>query len=112
MASPYPVIISAEVHCGPQQQLALACILKEVFGSALVTAPIAINQGLREHDLPSPEQLKYKILFKRRLSRVGEGLSGKRLLALRPSIPMEAKSGKIQDSLRSEKALNLGERQA
>lgn len=68
MASPYPVIISAEVHCGPHQQLALACILKEVFGSALVTAPLATEHRSQQKDLPSPEQLKYKILFKVRIT--------------------------------------------
>jgi phosphatidylinositol phospholipase C delta len=64
MASPYPVIISAEVHCGPQQQKVLVDILTEVFGDALVTAPLAAAKGLPEDILPSPEELKYKIMFK------------------------------------------------
>ncbi|ODN84111.1 hypothetical protein L202_00124 [Cryptococcus amylolentus CBS 6039] len=60
VASPYPVIISAEIHCTYEQQTRLAQILKEVFGERLVTTPLA--QGFTE--LPSPEQLKGKILFK------------------------------------------------
>jgi phosphatidylinositol phospholipase C delta len=64
MASSYPVIISAEVHCGTQQQRVLVRILTEVFGEALVTAPLAVEKGLPEEALPSPEQLKYKIMFK------------------------------------------------
>lgn len=64
MASPYPVIISAEVHCGTQQQKVLVDILTEVFGDALITAPLAAGKGLPENVLPSPEELKYKIMFK------------------------------------------------
>lgn len=64
MASPYPIIISAEVHCGVQQQKVLVKILKEVFGDALVTAPLGSEKEWQEETLPSPEQLKYKIMFK------------------------------------------------
>lgn len=80
MASPYPLIISAEMHCGPQQQLVLVEILKQVFGDHLLTAELEhetyksdgmsdFKNGLRRNhavlsQLPSPEQLKYKILFK------------------------------------------------
>ncbi|OCF55510.1 phosphatidylinositol phospholipase C, delta [Kwoniella mangroviensis CBS 10435] len=60
VASPYPVIISAEIHCSFEQQNRLATILKEVFGDRLITAPLT-----REcTDLPSPEQLKNRIMFK------------------------------------------------
>lgn len=59
VSSPYPVIISAEVHCSTEQQQLLASILRDVFGDSLVTAP------LDELDrLPSPEELKHRILFK------------------------------------------------
>lgn len=60
MASPYPVIISAEVHCDLEQQTLLAAILRETFGSALVQES-DVPAG---SELPSPEQLKYRILFK------------------------------------------------
>ncbi|WRT64100.1 uncharacterized protein IL334_001029 [Kwoniella shivajii] len=60
VASPYPVIISAEIHCSLEQQHRLANILTEVFGDKLVTAPISGEYN----DLPSPEQLKNRILFK------------------------------------------------
>ncbi|WVQ71248.1 hypothetical protein IAR50_000773 [Cryptococcus sp. DSM 104548] len=60
VSSPYPVIISAEIHCSSEQQMRLAQILKEVFGERLVSTPLA--QGFTE--LPSPEQLKGRILFK------------------------------------------------
>jgi phosphatidylinositol phospholipase C delta len=68
MASPYPIIISAEMHCGPEQQIKLVDILKEVFADQLVTAELNKAQGTVEEievkELPSPEQLKYRILFK------------------------------------------------
>ncbi|EIW70015.1 hypothetical protein TREMEDRAFT_38681 [Tremella mesenterica DSM 1558] len=57
--SPYPVIISAEVHCSFEQQGKLAMILREEFGDNLITSPIDDREGL-----PSPEELKYRILFK------------------------------------------------
>lgn len=59
VTSPYPVIISAEVHCSSEQQERLGAILRGVFGEKLVTAPLPGCVGL-----PSPEDLKYRILFK------------------------------------------------
>ena len=62
VASPYPIIISAEVHCSIPQQDVIAQIMREVFGDALVTAPI---EGFANLDvLPSPEHLKGRILLK------------------------------------------------
>ena len=59
VTSPYPVIISAEVHCSLEQQERLAAILKDSFGAQLVTEPI---EGVSS--MASPEQLKGRILFK------------------------------------------------
>lgn len=58
--SPYPVIVSLEVHCNPDQQRKMVDTMKSVFGDKLLLAT------LPEHmqDLPSPEELKYKILVK------------------------------------------------
>jgi len=62
VTSPYPIIISAEVHCGLTQQDMLANIMKSVFGDALVSAPI---DGRPKIDvLPSPEALKGMVLLK------------------------------------------------
>ncbi|KAF9531255.1 hypothetical protein CPB83DRAFT_849645 [Crepidotus variabilis] len=62
VASPYPIIISAEVHCGLAQQDLIAKIMIEVFGEALVKIP---PEGIpRFEQLPSPTDLKGKILFK------------------------------------------------
>ncbi|CAA7263434.1 unnamed protein product [Cyclocybe aegerita] len=63
VASPYPIIISAEVHCGLAGQDMIANIMISTFGEALVR----INPGDspdKVEILPSPEELKYKILLK------------------------------------------------
>lgn len=58
--SPYPVIISLEVHCNPMQQAVMADIMKNVFGDKLIIAPLDPNSSV----LPSPEALRNKILIK------------------------------------------------
>ncbi|PPQ68017.1 hypothetical protein CVT24_002926 [Panaeolus cyanescens] len=79
VASPYPIIISAEVHCSVGQQDMIADIMVEVFGDALVRSISdgpAVGQAVggsgaldgvstkKLEGLPSPEELKGKILFK------------------------------------------------
>ena len=56
----YPVILSIENHCSIPQQHRMAEIMDEIFGDFLFKVD-------RDDDceyLPSPEQLKYKILIK------------------------------------------------
>lgn len=62
VTSPYPVLISAEVHCGVAQQEKLVDIMMEAFGDSLVQAPVEGRPPLKE--LPSPDDLKHKILLK------------------------------------------------
>ena len=62
VTSPYPVIISAEIHCSLPQQDMMADIMHEVFGDILIRAPI--NGQRKIEELPSPEQLKGKVLLK------------------------------------------------
>lgn len=62
VTSPYPIIISAELHCSLPQQDMLAAIMHEVFGEVLVSAPIGTRISMDE--LPSPEDLKGRVLFK------------------------------------------------
>ena len=64
VTSPYPVIISAEVHCGIIQQHAIAEILKEVFKDKLVTERIDDEAPEPLKQLPSPRMLMNKILLK------------------------------------------------
>ena len=59
-SSPYPLIISLEVHCSPEQQLCMVEIMKKYFAEKLVLEPLhALGKTL-----PSPEELKGKILIK------------------------------------------------
>lgn len=60
--SPYPLLISAEVHCGLAQQDKMVDIMNEVFGEALIQAPVEGRPQLTH--LPSPEDLKHKVLLK------------------------------------------------
>ena len=62
ITSPFPVVISAEVHCSVEQQDMMAQIMDEVFGDTLVRAPAEPMERIER--LPSPELLKGKVLLK------------------------------------------------
>ncbi|KAM9963807.1 hypothetical protein ACTFIW_007061 [Dictyostelium discoideum] len=57
--SPYPVILSLEVHCSVPQQIMMANHMKEIFGEML---PTPLPEGTKE--LPTLDSLKYKIILK------------------------------------------------
>ncbi|XP_067412349.1 1-phosphatidylinositol 4,5-bisphosphate phosphodiesterase delta-3 [Emydura macquarii macquarii] len=59
--SSYPVILSLENHCGLEQQATMARHMKAILGDMLLTQPL---DGQVPQELPSPEQLKGKILVK------------------------------------------------
>lgn len=56
----FPLILSLEVHCNPEQQLAMVKIMKDTFKDQLVLEPLLTNSFV----LPSPEELKGRILVK------------------------------------------------
>ncbi|KAK7901929.1 hypothetical protein WMY93_018698 [Mugilogobius chulae] len=60
-ASPYPLVLSLENHCSVEQQAVMAKHLRTILGNSLLTKPLS-DQPLKE--LPSPEELKYRILVK------------------------------------------------
>ena len=74
--SPYPVILSLEMHCSPPQQEKMATILMEILGDKLcLPAEMAVgwlmdpdeDDPTKAYDLtlpPSPNQLKYKVVCK------------------------------------------------
>ncbi|XP_020493766.1 1-phosphatidylinositol 4,5-bisphosphate phosphodiesterase delta-3-A [Labrus bergylta] len=68
-ASPYPVILSLENHCSVEQQTVMARHLRSILGDKLLTKPLS---GLDPHKLPSPEDLKGKILVKGKKERMVE----------------------------------------
>lgn len=56
----YPVVLSIEEHCDIKQQKMMAQILRDVFQDKLLTEPLEPEAD----DLPSPNQLKGKIIIK------------------------------------------------
>ncbi|PWY94810.1 1-phosphatidylinositol-bisphosphate phosphodiesterase Plc1 [Aspergillus sclerotioniger CBS 115572] len=60
ISTDFPLILSLEVHCNPEQQLAMVKIMKETFKDQLVLEPLLTNTFV----LPSPEELKRRILVK------------------------------------------------
>ncbi|MCI4384148.1 hypothetical protein PGIGA_G00035610 [Pangasianodon gigas] len=66
-ASPYPLILSLENHCSVEQQAVMAQQLRSILGDKLLTKPLNNHQC---DSLPSPEELKGKILVKGKKERV------------------------------------------
>lgn len=71
--SEYPVILSLEVHCSPEQQRRMVSTMVEAFGEKLVLQPLRESMVL-----PSPEELKHRILIK--VKGPAEGPDGKTLV--------------------------------
>ncbi|KAJ1026876.1 hypothetical protein NDA16_002172 [Ustilago loliicola] len=65
VTSPYPLILSLEVHADPPQQEVMARILRETLGEMLLSQPLG-SQAMpgADDELPSPEALKFKVLVK------------------------------------------------
>ncbi|KAK4046979.1 hypothetical protein OIO90_006371 [Microbotryomycetes sp. JL221] len=63
LSSPYPVILSMEVHCGLSQQDKLAEIMRLVLGDMLVSKRLD-DMDCEIEKLPSPNELKGRILLK------------------------------------------------
>uniref|UniRef100_A0A8C7T6Q0 Phosphoinositide phospholipase C n=1 Tax=Oncorhynchus mykiss TaxID=8022 RepID=A0A8C7T6Q0_ONCMY len=64
VTSEYPVVLSIEEHCPIEQQRQMARIFREVFQDKLLMEPVE----LMAEQLPSPTQLKGKIILKVRAS--------------------------------------------
>ncbi|KAF9539096.1 Phospholipase C [Mortierella hygrophila] len=58
--SPYPLILSLEIHCDLDQQDIMANIMRTKLGSWLVVAALDSESAV----LPSPDELQFKILIK------------------------------------------------
>ncbi|RWS26337.1 1-phosphatidylinositol-4:5-bisphosphate phosphodiesterase epsilon-1-like protein, partial [Leptotrombidium deliense] len=69
VASPFPVILSIENHCSLQQQAKMAQMFISVFGEKLVTKFLFEADFSDEPQLPSPNQLRYRILIKNKKLR-------------------------------------------
>ncbi|XP_043491722.1 1-phosphatidylinositol 4,5-bisphosphate phosphodiesterase epsilon-1-like isoform X2 [Polistes fuscatus] len=64
VSSPYPVILSIENHCSQSQQARMAQIFQLVFGEKLVTKFLFETDFGDDPQLPSPSQLRHRILIK------------------------------------------------
>ncbi|XP_067090255.1 1-phosphatidylinositol 4,5-bisphosphate phosphodiesterase gamma-2 [Osmerus mordax] len=73
VTSEYPVILSIEEHCSIEQQRQMARIFREVFQDKLLTEPV---EHMAEQ-LPSPTQLKGKIILKHKKLTVDGGFARK-----------------------------------
>ena len=62
--SDYPVVLSFENHCSPKQQAKIASYCHKIFGDMLLTEPLATNPLKPGVSLPSPKQLRRKIIIK------------------------------------------------
>lgn len=60
VATPYPLIVSLEVHCSPAQQSAMVDSMVKYWNEIMVTEPLETDLTV----LPSPDDLKGKILVK------------------------------------------------
>ncbi|XP_048838622.1 1-phosphatidylinositol 4,5-bisphosphate phosphodiesterase gamma-1 [Brienomyrus brachyistius] len=67
VSSDYPIILSIEDHCSIVQQRIMATNFKKIFGDMLLTKAVDISAD----GLPSPNQLKRKILIKHK--KLAEG---------------------------------------
>ncbi|KRY76733.1 1-phosphatidylinositol 4,5-bisphosphate phosphodiesterase epsilon-1 [Trichinella pseudospiralis] len=83
-ASSLPVIISIENHCSLLQQTKMAQTFKAVFGDSLVSQFMFETDNLETPRLPSPLQLKRKILIKNKK------------LSFEPMQPISDRSSKLE----------------
>ncbi|XP_017536970.1 1-phosphatidylinositol 4,5-bisphosphate phosphodiesterase gamma-2 [Pygocentrus nattereri] len=75
VASEYPLVLSIEEHCDVKQQKLMALVFREVFQDKLLTEPVE----LEAEQLPSPNQLKGKIIIKHKKLNIGESFGQKNL---------------------------------
>ncbi|XP_060104021.1 1-phosphatidylinositol 4,5-bisphosphate phosphodiesterase delta-1 [Heteronotia binoei] len=102
--SPYPVILSLENHCSLEQQKMMAHHMETILQDMLLLAPVDSNKGL-----PSPEQLKGKILVKgKKLSAEAEDVSDEDEAAEMEdeAVKIEVESKKTSDKLKLAKELS------
>ncbi|XP_063159380.1 1-phosphatidylinositol 4,5-bisphosphate phosphodiesterase delta-1 isoform X1 [Candoia aspera] len=103
--SPYPVIISLENHCSLDQQETMARHLHSILKDMLLVAPV----DSKTTDLPSPEQLKGKILVKgKKLSPETEEVSDEDEAAEMEdeAVKSEVEKKKVSDKLKLAKELS------
>ncbi|XP_036885022.1 1-phosphatidylinositol 4,5-bisphosphate phosphodiesterase delta-4 [Sturnira hondurensis] len=91
--SDYPVILSLENHCSWEQQEVIAHHLTEILGEQLLSTTL---DGLLPTQLPSPEELRKKILVK-----------GKKLQTLEEDLEKEEEEDELETELEGEQEIEL-----
>ncbi|CAL8116597.1 unnamed protein product [Orchesella dallaii] len=66
VASEYPLIISIENHCNLKQQKVMAKYFRRIFSRLLLSTPLEAGAPSLSQGLPSPQQLKGRIILKGR----------------------------------------------
>jgi phosphatidylinositol phospholipase C, delta len=79
-SSAYPLIVSLEVHCTPEQQRTMVDIMLKHWKGPLVEEPLTNDA----HSLPSPDELKNRILVKVKVAEEPE----------QPSLQVDASTGR------------------
>lgn len=99
VASPYPVILSVEVHCDLQQQAIMAQQLKDILGDALVDKHLPSEEEKGPPQvLPSPEDLKHRFLLK-----------AKNLFEVSKNEPIRARAVKVNEESESDTTTTTAE---
>uniref|UniRef100_A0A673GW70 Phosphoinositide phospholipase C n=1 Tax=Sinocyclocheilus rhinocerous TaxID=307959 RepID=A0A673GW70_9TELE len=94
-ASQYPVILSIENHCSVEQQKVMAQHLTQILGDKLLKSPL---DGKILIGLPSPEDLKGKILLKgKKIGGLEDGMNGVVDDALMGVVSDEEETAEIDD---------------
>ncbi|XP_045711867.1 1-phosphatidylinositol 4,5-bisphosphate phosphodiesterase delta-4 isoform X2 [Phyllostomus hastatus] len=91
--SDYPVILSLENHCSWEQQEIVAQHLTEILGEQLLSTTL---DGLLPTQLPSPEELRKKILVK-----------GKKLQTLEEDLEKDEEEEELETELEGEQEAEL-----
>ncbi|XP_029449368.1 1-phosphatidylinositol 4,5-bisphosphate phosphodiesterase beta-4 [Rhinatrema bivittatum] len=81
VTSEYPVILSFENHCSKYQQYKMSKYCEEIFGDLLLKQPLETHPLEVNSPLPSPNELKRKILIKNK--RLKSEVEKKQLDALK-----------------------------
>ncbi|KAJ8403512.1 hypothetical protein AAFF_G00352840 [Aldrovandia affinis] len=98
--SEYPVILSIENHCSVEQQRAMAQHLNRILGDKLLKTTLG---GKIPSGLPSPEELKGKILLKgKKIGSLEDSLNGMADESLMGEVSDEDEAADIDENLRTD----------